>query len=178
MRHICRNEEMKSSEFDRTVTSLRDRMYRLARSLLLRDDEAQDVTHDLLERLWMRRDRLDECRNREAFVMTALRNACYDRLRRRSAEGRLEEAVKEMRSCVCDEGEERDVRELVRRAIDSLPPLQREVIHLREIEGYKTREVALIVGTDEGHVRMTLSRARRQLKAIMERTYGYGKAEA
>lgn len=169
---------MNSIEFDRTVASLRDRMYRLACSLLLRDDEAQDVTHDLLERLWMRRERLDACRNREAFVMTALRNACYDRLRRRSAEGRLEEAVKELRSFVRDEWEERDVKELVRRAIGSLPPLQREVIHLREIEGYETREVARIVGTNEAHVRMTLSRARRQLKTIMEKTYGYGKAGA
>ena len=33
---------------------LRNRMFRYAQSLLLCADEAEEVTHDLLERLWTR----------------------------------------------------------------------------------------------------------------------------
>ena len=43
---------MKELEFTRYVVPLRDRMFRYAQSLLLCADEAEDVTHDLLERLW------------------------------------------------------------------------------------------------------------------------------
>ena len=45
---------MKEFEFTRYVVPLRDRMFRYAQSLLLCADEAEDVTHDLLERLWTR----------------------------------------------------------------------------------------------------------------------------
>ena len=43
---------MEEFEFTRYVVPLRDRMFRYAQSLLLCADEAEDVTHDLLERLW------------------------------------------------------------------------------------------------------------------------------
>lgn len=45
---------MKEFEFIGYVVPLRNRMFRYAQSLLLCADEAEDVTHDLLERLWTR----------------------------------------------------------------------------------------------------------------------------
>ena len=62
---------MKEFEFTRYVVPLRDRMFRYAQSLLLCADEAEDVTHDLLERLWTERGRLDGCRDIASFVMAA-----------------------------------------------------------------------------------------------------------
>ncbi|KAA3157241.1 RNA polymerase subunit sigma-70, partial [Alistipes onderdonkii] len=64
---------MKEFEFTRYVVPLRDRMFRYAQSLLLCADEAEDVTHDLLERLWTERGRLDGCRDIASFVMAAVR---------------------------------------------------------------------------------------------------------
>ena len=43
---------MKESEFIRLVMPLRDRMFRYAQSLVLSSAEAEDVVHDLLERMW------------------------------------------------------------------------------------------------------------------------------
>jgi DNA-directed RNA polymerase specialized sigma24 family protein len=43
---------MKEFEFIGYVVPLRNRMFRYAQSLLLCADEAEEVTHDLLERLW------------------------------------------------------------------------------------------------------------------------------
>ena len=60
---------MKEFEFTRYVVPLRDRMFRYAQSLLLCADEAEDVTHDLLERLWTERGRLDGCRDIASFVL-------------------------------------------------------------------------------------------------------------
>ena len=69
---------MKEFEFTCYVVPLRDRMFRYAQSLLLCADEAEDVTHDLLERLWTEQGRLDGCRDIASFVMAAVRNRCYD----------------------------------------------------------------------------------------------------
>ena len=74
-------DTMEEFEFTRYVVPLRDRMFRYAQSLLLCADEAEDVTHDLLERLWRECDRLDGCRDVASFVMVAVRNCCYDRSR-------------------------------------------------------------------------------------------------
>lgn len=143
---------------------MRDSMYRFARSLLLDSAEAEDVVHDLLERLWLRRDRLDGCRSIEAFVMISVRNACYDRLRRRAAAPKPAQRPQ----VLVDDADRRDVRELVRCAMAQLPARQREMLHLKDIEGYPTRELAEMYGCDEGSVRMTLTRARRGLKTVIE----------
>lgn len=90
---------MKEFEFNRFVVPLRDRMFRYAQSLLLCADDAEDVTHDLLERLWAERERLDGCRDIASFVMTAVRNRCYDSLRRRQAGERRNKAVAGWAEC-------------------------------------------------------------------------------
>ena len=69
---------MKEFEFTRYVVPLRDRMFRYAQSLLLCADEAEDVTHDLLERLWTERGRLDGCRDIASFVMAAVTKGIFN----------------------------------------------------------------------------------------------------
>ena len=127
---------MKESEFTAFVLPLRDRMFRYAQSLLLSSAEAEDVVHDLLMRLWSEHARREMPRKVEPFVMTAVRNRCCDLLRRRQADERRREAVAATgeRSIAAD-AEGWEVRELVRRALSALPERQREVLHLKEIEG-------------------------------------------
>ena len=62
-----------------------------------------------------------------------------------------------------------EVRELVRRALSALPERQREVLHLKEIEGYPTREIAAMLGCDEAQVRVILSRGRMALRGILQK---------
>ena len=90
---------MKESEFTSLVLPLRDRMFRYAQSLLLSPAEAEDAVHDLLERLWRERGRLEECRRVDSFVMTAVRNRCYDLLRRHRADSRRDDAVAGWTEC-------------------------------------------------------------------------------
>ena len=101
--------------------------------------------------------------------MKAVRNACYDRLRRRQSGPRREEVGRARRVETEDDADRRDLRDLVRRGMAQLPTRQREILHLKEIEGYSTREIAELYASDEGVVRMTLTRARRQLRTLIER---------
>ena len=86
-------DTMKESEFTSLVLPLRDRMFRYAQSLLLSPAEAEDAVHDLLERLWRERGRLERCHRVDSFVMTAVRNRCLDLLRRQRAADRRDDAV-------------------------------------------------------------------------------------
>lgn len=163
-------DTMKDSEYTRLILPLRDRMFRYAQSLLLSSAEAEDAVCELLARLWSERGRRELPRRVDSFVMTALRNRCYDLLRQRQADERRRDVM----LLGAERSTESDVRrwearELVRRAMASLPDRQREVLHLKEIEGYATREIAATIGCDEAQVRVILSRARMALRGILQK---------
>lgn len=156
---------MEESEFNIRVLCLRDKMFRFARSILNRRDEAEDVTHDTIEKLWRRREFLDGCRDVEAFAMTSLRNGCYDRLRRvRPLAGDTFPFL-----AAEAEDERAEAREIVAKAMARLSPKLREVLHLKDIEGYATHEIARMLGVEENQVRTILSRARRGLRETIEK---------
>lgn len=161
---------MEEFEFTTRILPLRDRMFRYAQSLLLSSAEAEDAVHDLLERLWREHDRLKPRRNVEALVMSAVRNRCYDLLRKRRADARRNDAVADgaERSTFGEAGRW-EARELVRRAMAFLPERQREALHLKDIEGYPTDEVAGLLGCDEAQVRVLLSRARHTMREVLQK---------
>lgn len=61
----------------------------------------------------------------------------------------------------------RITREHVERAIEALPPAQREVITLRDIEGWTSEEVCEALGISEGNQRVLLHRARSKVRQAL-----------
>lgn len=157
---------MEETQIDKELSRLRDRMYRFARSILGNGPEAEDATHDTIERLWRRRSELALCRSVEAFAMTALRNGCIDRLRCRRT---VTEEPRDTLPSGQDAVERWSSRELIRTAMAQLSLRQREVLHLKEIEGYATNEIAELLGVEENQVRTILSRGRKALREEVER---------
>ncbi len=70
------------------------------------------------------------------------------------------------------EGEERvlarETREVIRRAIEHLPPAQRTVISLRDVEGLDSEEVCALLELSEGNQRVLLHRARTKVRKALE----------
>lgn len=58
--------------------------------------------------------------------------------------------------------------EVARRAIDALPPAQREVVTLRDIEGWSSDEVAEALAISAGNQRVLLHRGRSKVRAALE----------
>jgi RNA polymerase sigma-70 factor, ECF subfamily len=65
-----------------------------------------------------------------------------------------------------------EVREVIVRAIDALPPAQHEVIALRDVGGWGSEEVCEALGITAGNQRVLLHRARSKVRAALERYYG------
>jgi RNA polymerase sigma-70 factor, ECF subfamily len=63
----------------------------------------------------------------------------------------------------------REVLDQIEDAIRSLPPSQREVITLRDVEGLSGPEVCTILGISEGNQRVLLHRARSKVRRALER---------
>ena len=150
---------------------MKDAAYRYAVALLHDRSEAEDAVQDLYERLWRRRLLLRRSGFR-SLVMTAIRNAALDRLRER--ERRRCESVDEAEVELVDMDERRDEVALIKRIIARLPAREREVIHLRDIEGMAFEDIAEVVECSEVAARMAHSRARQKVKDEFSKIMNYG----
>jgi RNA polymerase sigma-70 factor, ECF subfamily len=65
-----------------------------------------------------------------------------------------------------------EARELVLREIERLPPAQRTVITLRDIEGWPAEEVCHALEVSEGNQRVLLHRARSKVRSALEEYFG------
>ena len=69
----------------------------------------------------------------------------------------------------------REAVEAVERAVQELPPGQRAVITLRDIQGCESAEVCDVLGISEGNQRVLLHRARSKVRAHLEQRLQGGK---
>ena len=56
--------------------------------------------------------------------------------------------------------------------IERLPPSQRQVVTLRDVEGWTSAEICVALGISEGNERVLLHRARSRIRAALERRFG------
>jgi len=166
---------MKSSEFKLLVMPYSSRLYRMAFRLMNSREEAEDIVQEVYVKLWGMRKELPNYNSIEALCVRITRNLCLDHLRRRKvnhdamkAEQYKQESFTETPS---DKLEEKEDAELVHRLISALPEPQRSLVHLRHMEGKEYEEIAEMVNMNVNAIRVSISRARKQMRALVEKQY-------
>src|SRR5579872_6111133 len=71
--------------FKQQVLPLKDKLFRFALHLLQNVQEAEDAVQDVMAGIWAKRAEWPQWNSIPAYCMTATRNNCLDRLRRRRA---------------------------------------------------------------------------------------------
>lgn len=161
---------MKSEELNTAFIQIQQMAYRYAVSLLRDRTEAEDVVQDLYLKLWRRRLLIRPSGFR-ALMMTMLRNHCFDKLREK--ERRRDPDTEEiLTSDTTPETQESTA--IIKHLIGKLPPQEREVIHLRDCEGWQFEDIAAVMGTSQTAVRMALSRARQKVREEFLKISNYG----
>lgn len=167
---------MNPAEFAAYLIPKKDKIFRFARAILSDVSEAEDATQDIFEKLWREQDRLQDIKNLDAFIMVSVRNLCYDRLRRRKLQtSKLDEVKAQSATAVVGFSPDTlDIRAVLLRVMEALPPKQRAILHLRDVEGYDIDEIASIVEMGEPSVRVLLSRARQSVRVRLIEIMEYG----
>jgi RNA polymerase sigma-70 factor (ECF subfamily) len=156
------------------------RVYGFCMRMLGTPHDAADATQETFVRLL---GRLPALAGRElnfaAYALAAARNACYDMIegrRRVEPVGEQGDGSPSDRHSPPDEHIERDperaallsaVREDVRAANAELPPRQREVLALREVELLSYDEIGELMGLNRNAVAQLVSRARIKLRDLL-----------
>lgn len=119
-------------------------------------------------------ERIDECRDPARFagwLLQIVRNRAHNvrEYQRRRDGPPLQVVDPPDRADTARAVERRELRAQLETALATLPPAQREVVLLHDLEGWKHREIAVALGTSEGMSRQHLFAAR---KALRERLTG------
>src|SRR5690606_19191079 len=72
---------MTQTDFVKLVMPFKDKVFRLAKRLLVSNEEAEDATQEILMKLWNNNSKIEDYKNVEAFSMTMTKNLCLDRLK-------------------------------------------------------------------------------------------------
>lgn len=167
---------MDQNEFMLLTAPSKDKIFRLAKRLLVSIEEAQDATQEVLVKLWNKKGDLQDYNNVEALAMTMTKNYCLDQLKSKRASNVKISDKEFLRSeAPLDKNvEDNDSLAWVEKSINKLPEQQRIIIQLRDIEQYEFDEIAEILDISEGTVRVTLSRARKTIREEMMKIHSYG----
>ncbi len=170
---------MTQLEFINTVKRLEDKMFRLAKMMLISADEASDAVQEVFAKLWIKREQLNTITNRDAYFMRAVRNFCLDRIKSKQAsEGRLDSVAFMMKTNSTERTlESHEAVSLVEELMQDLPEKQRMIIQLRDIEGFEFKEIAQMLEMNENAIRTALSRGRKTIKTELIKHYQYGLQE-
>jgi len=167
---------MTQADFVKLIMPFKDKVFRLAKRLLVSNEEAEDATQEILMKLWNNKDSIGEYRNVEAFSMTMTKNFCLDRLKSKQAQNLkiVHSNYQDNDTSLQRQVELNDSANWVAKIIEELPEQQKMVLQLRDIEEYEFEEIAKVLDMNETAIRVSLSRARKTIREKLTNTHSYG----
>jgi RNA polymerase sigma-70 factor (ECF subfamily) len=165
--------------FGALVQRHQDRVFNLAYQVVRNREDALDVAQEAFVKAFISLARFKGEASFTTWVHRIVVNLAIDCLRRRR---RGDPAAYDDRLALPEDGEAslaapddperaletRQVRSLLARGIQALPPAHRAVLVLREIEGLSYEEIARVVGCNLGTVMSRLFYARRKLQKVLQ----------
>ena len=131
--------------------------------------DAEDVCHDAFVRA---AERLEDCRHPDRFaqwlctiVRNHARNAMARGYVRRAAP--LEHQTAASPTNIERDAEVSELRDQLLRALETLSPVQREVVLLHDVDGRTHDDIAGLIGTSSGMSRQHLFKARKRLRQVL-----------
>jgi len=168
--------------FERLVVKYQTRIFNVVFRMMNHREEAEELTQevfltffrqgasfrgDSLFSTWLFQIAINQCRNRSRYLQRR-RVHSHDPLdlstEVREDHARVIRSIPDSSHVPEDEVEGAQMRVLIAAQIAELPPDQREIIVLRDIEGLTYEEIAAILHIAEGTVKSRLHRARMDLR--------------
>ncbi|HXJ98856.1 MAG TPA: sigma-70 family RNA polymerase sigma factor [Gelidibacter sp.] len=167
---------MTQTDFVKLVMPFKDKVFRLAKRLLVSNEEAEDATQEVLLKLWNNKNAIEQYNNVEAFSMTMTKNFCLDRLKSKQAQNLkiVHSNYEDHKLSLQKQVELNDSVNWVSKIMEELPEQQKLIVQLRDIENYEFEEIAKVLEMNETAVRVALSRARKTIREKLTNTHSYG----
>ncbi len=166
---------MNQKQFTETVLPFKDRLYRIAKRILVSTDEAEDAVQEVFYKLWKGKRNISNYKSPEAFAITMTKNYCLDRLKSKQAGNlKIVHSNYEHTDSVERQVEGNEGVEMVFGLMENLPDQQKIILQLRDVESFEFSEISEMLEMNETAIRVALSRARKTIREALIKNYNYG----
>jgi RNA polymerase sigma-70 factor (ECF subfamily) len=159
------------------VRTHRRKVFNIAYKFVGRHDQAEDLTQDVFLKLYKSLDTFDRRANFQTWLVSVSRNLCIDHYRSIRKEREVvnrdvdpsdltPSAPERSAQAVL---EQRDRVQLLRQALEQLPPTLRTAVMMRDIREMSYQEIATKLALPEGTVKSRINRGRTELARQYQR---------
>ncbi len=150
---------MTRAEYNTTVTTWSNNVFRFATKIIRNDEDAKDVVQQAFEVLWRKHEAVDFDKAK-SFLFTIAHRRCMDYHRREQPRD-LETAPEII---INNEQSKNEWKAYLQEALNILDRQSKQLILLKDYEGYSYDEIGKITALNESQVKVYLHRARKTLK--------------
>ena len=150
-------------------------MYSVAYDYLKDHGDAQDVVNDVIVKLI---DKIPLLREKEScvlrsYIVSAVKRTSINVLRKRSRKGLFDddalEVLPDERAAVEADAIARASQAEIASVLARLPERERDLLRWKYFEDYPDEDIAKLLGVSKNSVRAYLTKARRHMRALLER---------
>jgi len=159
-----------TKSFEKLFEKYYDKYFSFARALLHDADAAEDILQNVFLKLWIGRERLDENRSIENYMMVSVRNEIYDYLRLKYNQTMVRGETPEKEDVSADIEADMtwtEMSDMMDRIIKGMPPQRQRIFMMSRYRNMSAKEIAdslgLSVRTVERHIYLAL----KDLKLLM-----------
>jgi RNA polymerase sigma-70 factor (ECF subfamily) len=153
------------------------KVFNVAYKFVGKHDEAEDLTQDIFLKIFKALNTFDRRANFQTWIISISRNLCIDHYRSVRKERQLiarEVDTGDLQPASADRGpyqaaEHRDLRGMLRQALQALPVTLRTAVVLRDLQELSYQEIADHLGLPEGTVKSRINRGRIELAHQIKR---------
>lgn len=157
------DDQMDKDEFSRRVLEAESSLYRVAKTILRRDEDCADAIQNGILHAFQKIDTLRNVRYFKTWLTRIVINECYQILRqeqRQIMSNGSEPTAQEMYTI--------EEESMVLQEFRRLPEQYRIPIELHDIEGYSVKEIGEMLSLTETNVRNRIFRGKKILRKILE----------
>ena len=152
---------MTTEQYNQCVELYADRLFRFAFASLRIREQAEDVVQESFARVWEKCKTVDYAKAK-SYLFTIAHHAIIDEVRYRNHFVETDIAIPT--EAKITESPYPDINDILHKTLATLPETQRNVILMRDYEGYSYQEIGYITGMSEAQVKVSIFRARTALK--------------
>jgi RNA polymerase sigma factor (sigma-70 family) len=151
---------LNKTEYNSAVVEHSQGLFRYAYKWLKCEADAKDLVQDVYGKLWENRTKVVPVKVK-SWLFTCMHNALVNFSTRQKRFVHTDDLSKEQVRCYQPN---LALQDLLEKAIEQLPDVQRSIVLLRDLEGYTYEEIGEILGLNESQVKVYLFRARQKMK--------------
>lgn len=131
-------------------------------------EESQDIIQEIFTMLWAKRETLDVNTNLSGYLYTSLRNYILNQIVHKEVQNKYITSIQsfvDQESVIADYlVREKQLKALIEKEIDALPPRMKEVFLLSRRENLSHKEIAELLGTTEQTVKKQMTNTLKVLR--------------